>query len=45
MIEQSKNIQEKVLIDTGLFTRELLEKACLEIKVNRAKQAETNKVS
>lgn len=45
MNKQLKKFEETIVIDTGMFPRELLEKACLEIKANKAKQAEANKVS
>lgn len=45
MSKQPEKLQEKIVIDTGIFPRELLEKACREIKANQAKRDEANKVS
>lgn len=33
--------QKKIVIDTGIFSRELLEKACREIEKKKQQQKET----
>lgn len=33
--------QKKIVIDTGIFSRELLEKACREIEQKKQQQKET----
>lgn len=45
MTKKSETSQEKVVVDTGIFSRELLEKACLEIKAKKIKLDEASKVS
>lgn len=45
MFKKTEKVQGQLVIDTGMFPRELLEKACLEIKANKAKRTEANKVS
>ncbi|NUU73979.1 hypothetical protein [Paenibacillus xylanilyticus] len=37
MKEVAQPITNKVVIDTGIFDRELLERACREIKANKEK--------